>query len=579
MRRYDGCLWIVSLSLSMLVSSPSSAFDISVGPVRVCDTCGGGVVGGTRIDPNLGSGPVIGVTVQQFGGDTLTTIQKAANDTARTLKKANGDVLETVKKAGEDTVRTTYKAANDATATYVKAWRDVGNQGKESFDDAVDAGKAVGNFVKNQANDQLTQAAAAAKRLRDGKVVDAMWGLGTEKLQSSEENFAKATQESKVVNAAAATAAAAYGGPAGAAAYAAWSTYRQTGNADMALRAGLLAALTSQTGAIGDMPTGTTGEILRKSAVAGAAGGLAVAAAGGDEQAIKDGFLKSAGAVIVQAGTDEVTAYSPEAKDAFDTVQCLSARDVDCVSKTTWARDAQGKILNDEEGRPRVDTSKLDPRNYIGRWSQIDPSSAEGQVNAAIAQASKLPDTEAIPLLDNHWVLTWTLGKEQQLEYAKPTVVLTYVGDDPPFISEVSYDKSITAASLQSALEDTRPDTGNKLVAYYAKPADRNRVTDALEKNSIQYTRVAYIGPEHTKALSNALICGPNTRVADLKRVANALMNVGIDIKYIGTKATNRPGQISILNLQKNKFTINNKNIARKQVSDLVECPKSLKNK
>ncbi|MBZ9709957.1 hypothetical protein LB543_24945 [Mesorhizobium sp. ESP7-2] len=575
MRRYDGCLVIVSLFLLMPISSPSSAFDISVGPVRVCDTCGGGVVGGTRIDPTLGAVPVIGVTVQQFGGDTLTTIQKAANDTARTLKKANGDVLETVKKAGEDTVRTTYKAANDATATYVKAWRDVGNQGKESFDDAVDAGKAVGNFVKNQANDQLTQAAAAAKRLRDGKVVDAMWGLGTEKLQSSEKNFSKATQESKVINAAAATAAATYGGPAGAAAYAAWSTYRQTGNADMALRAGLLAALTSQTGAISDMPTGTTGEILRKSAVAGAAGGLAVAAAGGDEKAIKDGFLKSAGAVIVQAGTDKVTAYSPEAKDAFDTVQCLSARDVDCVSKTTWARDAQGKIL---EEMPRIDISKLDPKDYTGTWSQIDPSSAEGQVNAAVVQASKLPNAEAIPLLNNQWVLTWTLGKEQQLESSKPTVVLTYVGDDPPFISEVSYDKSDTAVSLQSAVEDTRPDTGNKLVAYYAKPADRNRVIDALEKNSIQYTKIEYIGPEHAKALSNALICGPNTRVGDLKKVANSLINVGIDIKYIGTKSTNRPGQIAILNLQKNKLTVNNKNITRKQINDLSECPKSLKN-
>jgi hypothetical protein len=88
----------------------------------------------------------------------------------------------------------------------------------------------------------------AEKRLREGKVVDSMWGLATEPLQSSEENFAKATQESEVINAAAGTAAAVYGGPAGAAAYAAWSTYRRTGNADIALRAGILAAVTSQMG-------------------------------------------------------------------------------------------------------------------------------------------------------------------------------------------------------------------------------------------------------------------------------------------------------------------------------------------
>ncbi len=136
------------------------------------------------------------------------------------------------------------------------------------------------------------------------KSVDAMWGLGTEPAKSGEANFFKATQESKVVNAAAAIAATAYGGPAGAAAYAAWSTYRQTGNADMALRAGLLAAVTSEVGsAVAQMPAGTTGEIIKKAAMAGAAGGISVAAAGGDEQAIKDGFLKSAGNVLIQGGS------------------------------------------------------------------------------------------------------------------------------------------------------------------------------------------------------------------------------------------------------------------------------------
>ncbi|RUX34636.1 hypothetical protein EOA23_00890 [Mesorhizobium sp. M2A.F.Ca.ET.042.01.1.1] len=521
-------------------------------------------------------------TVQQLGGDTLTTIKKAAGDTVRTLQKANGDAFATIQKAGEDTISTTYKAAGDAAATYVKGWRDVGDQGKRSFDDAIDAGKAVEHFVENQAKAEVDAANNAAKRLRDGKVVDAMWGLGTEPLKSDEENFAKATQESKVINAAAATAAATYGGPAGAAAYAAWSTYRQTGNADMAIRAGLLAAVTSQTGSsIGQMPAGTTGEIIKKAAMAGAAGGVAVAAAGGDEQAIRDGFLKSAGAVVVQAGTDKLKAYSPEAQDAYESVQCISARDIDCLTKTTWARDAEGKILTDETtGEPRFDTSEFDPDNYIGKWSRVDPQSVEGQVNAVIAQTSKLPKTEAIPILDNKWVLTWTLGKEKYIKKEKPTVVLTYVGEDPPFVSTTTYGDTASseAASRQPAVEDARPDTGDKLVAYYEKPADRKRVIDALEKNSIEYTKLDYVGPEHARALSNALICGPNTRISDLKKVALSLMRAGIDIKYIGTKSTNKPGQISILNLQKKKYTINTPNITRKQINELTSCPSSLKN-
>ena len=67
-----------------------------------------------------------------------------------------------------------------------------------------------------------------------------------------------------------------------------------------------------------------------------------MAAAGGDEQAIKDGFLKSAGAVLVQGGSDKLKAYSPKAKDAYETVQCISARDVDCVVKDDLGAGCRG---------------------------------------------------------------------------------------------------------------------------------------------------------------------------------------------------------------------------------------------
>jgi hypothetical protein len=405
------------------------SLDVGLGPLgHVCDTCGGGLVGG------------LSRNVEKLGDDTFSTFQKAGEDTIRTLQKAGGDTITTVENASGDSITTIYKAAGDATATYVKGWRDVGEQGKRSFNDAIDAGKAASRFVENQARAQLQAAKNGETRLRKGDVVGAMWGLATEPLKSDEENFAKATQESKVINAAAGTAAAVYGGPAGAAAYAAWSTYRSTGNADMALRAGVLAAITSQMGtSVAQMPAGTAGEILQKAAMAGAAGGISVAAAGGNEQAIKDGFLKSGGAVLVQGGSDELKAYSPEAKDAYDTVQCISARDVDCLSNTTWARDAKGRFLYDENGNPRIDTSKLDPKQYVGRWTGLDPQSDEGKKNAFITQMSKLPKLEAIPLLNNQWVLTSTLGKEEDIAYNMPTVVLTYVGKDAPFISTVEY--------------------------------------------------------------------------------------------------------------------------------------------
>ncbi|QXI00408.1 hypothetical protein HV782_028440 [Pseudomonas monsensis] len=513
--------------------------------------------------------------VLRVGEDTLTSIHNSAGDVVRTLEKANGDVIATVQKAGEDTVKTTYTAANDATVTYVKTWRDIGEQGKRSFEDAVDAGEAAGHFVENQAKSEMDAFDGAVKRMQDGKVVDAMWQVGTERLSSSEENFAKATQESSVINSAAASVAAAYGGPAGAAAYAAWSTYRQTGNADMALRAGLLAAVTSQNGSsVAQMPAGNAGEILKKAAMAGAAGGIAAAAAGGDEQAIKDGFLRSSGAVLVQKGTDELKAYSPEANDAYQAVQCISARDVDCLSKTTWVRE-KGKILYDEYGKPIIDANKIDPNKYVGKWSQVDPKSAEGQINAIIAQTSKLPKMEAIPILKNKWILTWSLGKEETIKYAQPTVVLTYVGENPPFTSEVRY---VEHRKNPIQLNKGKRDTSEQLVVYYVKPADRDRVTKALEEKSIKYTKRSYALRRHKEALSNALICGPDTRIQNLRKVALALMEKGIDIKYIGTNRKYKRGTISIINLKRNNYTVNDPNISQKQVKELVECPGELKN-
>jgi len=534
-------------------------------------------------------GPGALQAVQKFGDDTLATFQKTGGDTIRTLQRAAGDTFATTQKAANDSITTTYKAAGDATATYVKGWRDSYEQEKKSFNDAVDAEKAASHFVENQGKSLDNARRIAEKRLRDGKVVDSMWGLYTEPLQSSEENFAKATQESKVVNAAAATAAAVYRGPAGAAAYAAWSTYRQTGNADMALRAGLLAAVTSEAGSsVAAMPSGTTGEIIRKAAVAGAAGGISVAAAGGDEQAIKDGFLKSAGAVLVQGGSDQLKAYSPEAKDAYDTVQCISARDVDCVSNTTWARSAKGKILTGGDGKPVVDPDKLDPNEYVGKWTELNPDSPEG----FITQVSKLPKMEAIPILKNKWVLTWNLGKNgnaQNITHGTPTVVLTYVGNDPPFTSTVDYgggpvpDRPPNPPSNPpSACNDASLDAADVFsdvaVAYYVKPADGSRIANALKKGTIAHTKLSS-DPNHKRGLSNALICGADTPGNAIKKVALALINAGVDIKYIGTNNIKyRPRSISILNLHRYDYTVNYPNITCDQVIALAECPDELKN-
>jgi hypothetical protein len=416
----------------------------------------GGDVGKVGEAAKEAAGQVINETVK-VGNDVLTTATTAAGDTVRTLQKAAGDTVTTVEKATGDTVTTVVKAGNDVVVNYTKAWKDTAEQTRKSLQDTVDAGRAITNFSVNQLKSAPTTLSNAEKRLREGKVVDAMWGLSIEPLQATEQNFATATQESQLIATAAASAAAVYGGPGGAAAYAAWSTYRATGNVEQALRAGLLAAATTQAGgAVSQMPSGTMGEVLKKSAMAGAAGGIAVAAAGGDEQAILDGFLKSGATVLVQAGTDKAKSFAPDAKDAWDTVHCISARDVDCLSKTTWAKDAQGRILTGPDGKPRIDPKKLDPQYYIGNWSQIDTASPQGKLLAAYTAISRLPNADAIPLMKNQWVLTWTAGKTPTMQYGAPSVVLTYVGPNPPFTSQVLYNGQLGGSGATPPLPTTQ---------------------------------------------------------------------------------------------------------------------------
>jgi hypothetical protein len=356
----------------------------------------------------------------------------------------------------------------------------------------------------------------------------------------------------------------------------------------MALRAGLLAALYSETGSVvGDMPSDTAGEVIKKAAVAGAAGGISVAAAGGDEKAIKEGFLKSAGAVLVQGGSDQLKAYSPEAKDAYDTVQCITARDVNCVSNTTWARSAKGKILRGGDGKPIVDPDKLDPDEYVGKWTGLNPNSPEGKKYDFITQVSKLPKMEAIPILKNKWVLTWDLGKDgqdQKIVHGTSTVVLTYVGNDPPFTSTVDYGDGPVPVPLPppSACKDASLGAADVFsdvaVAYDVKPADGDTVTDALKMRNIAYTRHSSV-PQNERGLTNALIWGPGTPANAIKIVALALIDAGVDIKYIGANNRYRLRQIVIVNLQRDAYTVNYRNITCDQVIALSEFPDQLENR
>jgi hypothetical protein len=202
----------------------------------------------------------------KLSADDAGNTAKTAIDTG---KKAVDDTVNTGKKAVDDIIRNAHKGVDDVVWNYVKGVNDI-----------VDAGKAAGRFIEHQVQGTKDSLSDAERRVREGKIVDAAWHLWTDPYKTQEEGAAKAAQESQLINAAGQAAASFYGGPAGAAAYAAWYTYRTTNDLDMALRVGIITGVTNAGYAnAAAMPAGTVGEVARKALVTGAMGGVAVAAA------------------------------------------------------------------------------------------------------------------------------------------------------------------------------------------------------------------------------------------------------------------------------------------------------------
>lgn len=315
-------------------------------------------------------------TAEKARKDAEATLEKAKKDAEATAEKARKDTEATLETARKDLVANLEKAAEDSARAYVKAWADTAG-----------AVKALGKFAERQLAGKGEILDAAQRRIQEGKFVDALWHVSADQVGQTSTNAGKAAQESAVLNAAAATAATAYGGPGGAAAYAAWYTYNQTRDLGLALKAGVVSGALSVglppgvgvggqvaagaakgtavavieggdvesmkkamiSGAvaggiqgIGQLPEGTTAEVAKKAVVAGALGGIAVAAVGGDEKAIKDAFLKEGGRVVVQYAQREARTIGSALIKEADTI-CVSAVGETCEAAATAVRDVQAK--------------------------------------------------------------------------------------------------------------------------------------------------------------------------------------------------------------------------------------------
>ncbi|HNP84109.1 MAG TPA: hypothetical protein PKN47_21795 [Nitrospira sp.] len=360
-------------------------------------------------------------------GKRLGSLGGEVGKVGEKVEKASGDVQSTHSKAIEDVSKTFDKATKDVDATLRKAGKDVN-----------DASIAIGKYIERQVQGTGETISSADKRIREGKFVDAIWHLGTDPASHTEKNAAKLAQESTLVNALAQVAASAYGGPQGAAAYAAWYTYRATGDVGLALRVGLTVGVTAVAmGAVGEMPTATTEQLIKKAAVTGAIGGIGVAASGGDEQAIYEGFLRSGGMVLVQDGYKKYTGHTIDARGAEGEAYCIDSLNESCSPPPeAYIRNKDGSIATNRDGTPKVDMKFLDKRRpHVGITSVKD---ATGSVHQLMEEggfamdftAKSIPVTQAGSVLHDQWAIQWDMNRAMNLATIAPAMVMTYYGTD-----------------------------------------------------------------------------------------------------------------------------------------------------
>ena len=378
--------------------------------------------------------------------------------TGRTLGNLPGNVLRESSELAGKVEKATTKAGKDFTTAINKAGKDTAEEGKRAGKNLKEAIVAISNYTERQIEGYGETLTDAEKRIRQGKFVDALVHLAIDPQLNTEENLSLAVQESKLINFAGSVVATTYGGPQGAAAYAAWTTYRKTGDADLALRVGIITGL-SNAGfqEIGEINTGSSLNfaMAKKAALGGALGGMAVAASGGNENEIMQAFLLSGGMILIQDGYQKYRGNKLDMAGAEKDSYCMMAdpnANFPCLPpKEAYLRNEQGQILNSKGGIyqkgdvPGIDFKKLDPkRSMVGEWwaPGMKDLSWNHDNSAFMQSVAKVPGMNAMGLFHDKWAFQWDMGTLATRTTIAPAMVIIYMGT-PIQINDLIRDTAI----------------------------------------------------------------------------------------------------------------------------------------
>lgn len=368
---------------------------------------------------------------------TKKTPIHSAKDKVEKVVKKTGDVLE--------------KAKDDVGDVLEEARDDIGDVLEEARDDTVEelvrtgkhineAAVAAGHFVENQAKSYVTTVSGVQKKVSEGKLLDAVWQAATDPVKNTEQHFAQAVSESSLLNNTATAAASIYGGPGGAAAYAAWYTYRQTNDLQLALKTGIIVGATSQgLEMVNGLPSDTIGDLSKKTLASASIGGAAVAASGGDEKEVIEAFVKGAAITLAREHYKKLT--DQEIEGRAPTKGAVPKADPNVRHQFKVLLDKNGEPILDAKGNLQIDIRSM-PRNisHVGLAS-ADPNASffSGAETSSLMQGiAKIPYMNDMAYYHDQWAaLAQMQGIEVQATIL-PAMVLVVAGSDTPLIKQVT---------------------------------------------------------------------------------------------------------------------------------------------
>lgn len=400
--------------------------------------------------------------VTQIIQKAVTETGNAVTDTVKTVAdgQPHGDFAKTAAPIIEKTAQEAGNAVTDTIKTVVdgrphgdfaknisKSMDDTKKETERAGENIAIAVTTSGHFMENQIQsfgDTLTE---AEKQIKEGKLVDAIWSVSTNHFKNTEKNLNKAVTESSLLNDVATATASIYGGPQGAAAYAAWITYKRTENLELALKAGLIAGVTAKgLKMVNGMPRGTDSEMMKKTLASASIGGAAVAASGGGEKEVIEAFAK--GAAFTAAREKYKSMTNKEIEGKITTQDAVAKEDpkfihqkVNVLHEYKILVDGDGNPILDQHGNQQIDIRSM-PREmfHVGlQTANPDAGVFSGAETSKPMQAlAKVPYINDMAYYHVQWMaLTQKQGIAVQATII-PATIITVTGSDTPIINQAT---------------------------------------------------------------------------------------------------------------------------------------------